>query len=369
MTPRQRVKAVFEGRIPDQVPLMLDLSHWYKKNYDVFFDLTGFKEVEQALVDLHRRVDAVIYIETGPHYDIRYRDRSVTSKAWTDHRGVFHQEIATPLGTVREDRVFSKESYSYNISKRMIESTRDMAIVAHAMKSRSCRPRFERYQAWQQAAGELGFVYTSLGYSGFGFLISRYMGVENTIMAVYDHPDEVRQFVETVNESNLRLLDEIMDGPFEVLLVGDNHDSNIQTAELFNRYTREYYIELARRIHDKSKYVAAHVDGEMRGFLSLLAECGVDCIDACTPAPMFSLTPQQAREEAGPDLILSGGIPATVFGSHGTDEQFVEAVKSWLGIRHRSPRLILAAGDQVPTDAPFHRIAMLSQLIDEYGRY
>ena len=36
MTPRERVKAVYEGKKPDQVPLMLDLSHWYKKNYNVF---------------------------------------------------------------------------------------------------------------------------------------------------------------------------------------------------------------------------------------------------------------------------------------------------------------------------------------------
>jgi hypothetical protein len=29
----------------------------------------------------------------------------------------------------------------------------------------------------------------------------------------------------------------------------------------------------------------------------------------------------------------------------------------------------MAAGDQVPTDAPFHRIAMLSELVAQYGRY
>ena len=84
---------------------------------------------------------------------------------------------------------------------------------------------------------------------------------------------------------------------------------------------------------------------------------------------MFSLTPQQARDEAGPDLILSGGIPPTVFGSGGTDEEFVQAVRKWLDTRHNSPRLILAAGDQVPTDTPYHRIEMLPELVDEYGRY
>ena len=67
------------------------------------------------------------------------------------------------------------------------------------------------------------------------------------------------------------------------------------------------------------------------------------------------------RAAAGPDLILSGGIPATVFGRTGSDAIFVECVRRWLDTRLDSPRLIMAAGDQVPPDAPWHRIAMLPE--------
>jgi hypothetical protein len=84
---------------------------------------------------------------------------------------------------------------------------------------------------------------------------------------------------------------------------------------------------------------------------------------------MFALSPAEMRAEAGPELILSGGIPATLFGESGTDAAFVECVKRWLDTRHTSPRLIMAAGDQVPTDAPWHRIAMLPELVAEHGRY
>ena len=172
-----------------------------------------------------------------------------------------------------------------------------------------------------------------------------------------------------VNESNLKILDAIIDQPFETLIVGDNHDSNVQSPALFKRFTFDYYKEIARCVHEKNKFLAVHVDGEMRGLLKLMAECDVDCIDAATPAPMFALSPEQAREEAGKDLILSGGIPATVFGKTGTDKEFIDSVKRWLETKNQSSRLILAAGDQVPTDAPWHRIEMLSQLVDEYGRY
>jgi hypothetical protein len=84
---------------------------------------------------------------------------------------------------------------------------------------------------------------------------------------------------------------------------------------------------------------------------------------------MFAHTPAQMRGEAGPDLILSGGIPATIFGKESSDEQFVDCVKRWLDTRRDSSRLLLAAGDQVPTDASIHRIAMLPELVERYGQY
>ena len=331
--------------------------------------MTGFKQVDQKLVELHQKCGAVLYIETGSHFDIYYEDDSVQSKAWTDEMGVFHTEIKTPLGTISEERVFSAESYSYHIQKWLVRDIRDLAVLEYAMQRRKCRPRFDRYQAWADAAGDLAFLYTFLSYSGLGFLISRYMGVENTIMATYDYPEEIGRFIRAVNETNLRILDEIIDGPFEVLIVGDNHDSSVQSPDIFKRYTFDYYREIARRLHARGKYLAVHVDGEMRGLLSLMAEAGVDCIDAATPAPMFSLTPEQAREEAGPDLILSGGIPATVFAKSGRDDEFIECVKKWLDTRKQSPRLILAAGDQVPIEAPWHRIEMLAELVEQYGKY
>lgn len=369
MTPRERIQAVYQGRTPDQVPLLLDLSHWYKKNRQVFFDLTGFTSVEFPLVALHRQCGAAIYCETGSHFDVYYEDESVQSQAWTDRQGVFHTRFSTPLGTIDEERVFNPASYSYPVKKWLVRDLADLRVLQYALQRRKVRPRFDRYQAWAEAAGDLGFIYTFLSYSGLGYLIARYMGVENTILAIYDYPAEVEQFVQTVNETNLRMLDEIIDGPYQTLIVGDNHDVQVQSPALFKRFTYEYYAELARRLHQRDKYLAVHVDGEMSGLLRLLDECGVDCIDAATPAPMFALTPEAMRREAGDRLILSGGIPATVFGGLATDQEFVETVKRWLDTRMQSSRLFLAAGDQVPIDASWRRIVMLAELVERYGRY
>ena len=77
MTPRERAAAVYEGRVPDQVPLFLDISHWYKKNYNVPFDLTGLQTVDETLVKLHRELNAVAYVEMGRFYDLTFEEETV----------------------------------------------------------------------------------------------------------------------------------------------------------------------------------------------------------------------------------------------------------------------------------------------------
>ncbi|OHB55970.1 MAG: hypothetical protein A2Y07_06185 [Planctomycetes bacterium GWF2_50_10] len=369
MTPRQRVLSVYAGKKPDQVPLLLDLSHWYKANYKIAFDLTGFKGIDTKLVDLHKQLNAVSYVEMGGHFDLYFEDDAISDEAWTDSNGVFHRKISTPLGSIEEERVFSPISYSYNIREHLIKTVKDFEIIKYVMDRYKVRACWDRYQMWRDAMGELGVIYSMLPYSGLGYLISRNFGVENTCMAMFDAPEETKALIESVNKCNIRILDELIDGPFEVLIISDNFDSNVQNPKMFNEYSRAYYAEVAQRLHARSKYLAVHVDGEMNGCLSNFAQCGADCIDAATPAPMFTLSPAQARAQAGKDMILSGGIPANIFGPTATDEEFEDCVVQWLETRHDSFRLFMAAGDQVPPDASWDRIAKLPALVEKYGKY
>jgi len=206
MNPDERVQAVYHGKVPDQVPLMLDLSHWYKKNMNVPFDLSGFTEVEQGLVDLHKQVGAVAYVEMGGFYSVHSEDPQVQIESTTAD-GVFSTRISTPVGTLHEERVFNSGSYSYGIRKHLLESTDDFQVVEFLMAQLQCRPKWELYEAWQNALGDLAYPYAQLPYSGSGYLAARNFGVEKTVYATLDEPERVHQLVDAVNACNLRILD------------------------------------------------------------------------------------------------------------------------------------------------------------------
>ena len=126
---------------------------------------------------------------------------------------------------------------------------------------------------------------------------------------------------------------------------------------------------MARLSHERGKLLAVHIDGELRGLLRLLAECGADIADAVTPTPMGDLTPHQCRDEAGPHMTLWGGVPPTLWEPRSSDQAFDDAVRTWLDLRQTSPRLVLAPGDQVPPGTPLRRIERAAELAEADGRY
>lgn len=367
MTERDRALAVFRGEVPDRVPWFADLSHWYAATFRKPFLPLGTEAWDRGMVDLHRQVQAGLYLNMGTFWDVVY-EGEVTEEVMVQD-DLFVYALTTPLGRLEEHRRFSPISYSWPIEQHMIRTVEDLAIVRFAMARRRCVPRYERYHVWAEATGGLGLPFACGSYSGLGYLISRYMGVAETYYALHDAPAEVEETIAAINAARLREIDVLAASPSPVILFSDNLSSATQPPPLFARYSVPFYREMCRRAHAAGKWVSIHLDGALHGLLGLLAECGVDCIDAVTPAPLGDLTPEECRTEAGPNLILWGGLPAPVWLPQVPEEVFVAAVRRWLDLRHLSPRLVLAPGDQVPPGAERRRIERVIELVEEYGRY
>ena len=242
-------------------------------------------------------------------------------------------------------------------------------MFEYAMTRARFVPAFDCWERWQRAVGGGGLVYMASTYSAMGFLLSLWMGIEGTIHAAADIPETLTRVVGAINENLLAIIDMLCQGPGEVIFMGDNFSSDIQPPRFFRRWSAAFYREAFRRIKAAGKYSAVHVDGRLRGLLREFAQIGADCIDAVTPQPGGDLTPRECREEAGPNLILSGGVPPAVWIEIHSDDEFRKSVLDWLEIRKASPRLIAAAGDQVPPGAPEYRIEMMRELVEEFGSY
>ena len=374
MTPRERILAVYNGETPDRVPYMLDLSHYYLHKYNLPWDLcNGYPKPDTGLMDFTKKMGAAFYCPQQTHFWDVALGEDVKSTAQTrvvDGVPEIVWRFETPIGSIERIRVWEQGSYSWAIKKWGVTDEKDLAVLAYAMSSRRYRAIPQNYKDWADYIGEDGLVYLNSGYSAMGYLLNYWMGVENTVYASYDFEDELEDCVRRINDNNLQQI-EMMASQFDapVIIMGDNFSSDVQSPNFFARWSKDYYAKAYEIIHSYGKKVAVHVDGKLKGAIKMMKEIGVDCIDAVTPGSVGGCTPMQAREEAGHDLILSGGIPNELWYDYSELSDFEKAVTDWLALKEVSPALIMAAGDQVPPGAEESRILRLGELVAEYGNY
>ena len=373
MTLRERILAVYRGDAPDVVPYMLDLSHWFYWKNRLPWDLSvPYEQPEYALIDYHRQVGAGFYMPNmGAFYAAPFADdvRATTEKRLRGDAPEIVWRLETPIGTIERARVWEERTYAWGISQWGIRTQADLRVFARAMAGRTYAPLWDRYRAWNEYVGDLGVVYLSAGYSAMGHLLNYWMGVEQVAYATADFPDLLRDTAEAVNANNLELIDLLCQSPAEIIIMGDNFSSDIQPPSFFATYSRDYYTEAAGRLHAAGKFVAVHIDGRLKGAIDMIRATGADCGDAITPQPMGDFSPEECREEAGPDFILSGGVSPELWLPHMPIESFERKVIEWLELKRQSPRLIAAAGDQVPPGAEESRIHRMRELVEERGHY
>ena len=366
MTPKERMEAVYRGTKPDRVPWFADLSNWFVAEKKIRFVPAGSYFISDEEIALHKRLGVGIYLNMGAFWKGVYRDDTVEETVGADG-DLFTWTIETPIGTIREQRQWSPISYSWDITQRMLRTPEDMAVLRYAFERKRFEPDYDRYYVMAKKLGDYGFLYACTGYCGIGFFVSRFMGVANTYYALADQKEEVVHTFDVINAMRLRELELMCDSPCPVILFSDNLSTGTIPPPIFEAYAAEFYTKMAEMVHAKGKFLSVHVDGTMDGLLPLLEACGVDCVDAVTPAPMGDLTPAEIRRQAG-NMVLCGGIPAPAWLSEDEDG-FEQCVKAWLDLKAQSPRLILAPGDQVPPGAHVERIRRVRELNARFGTY
>lgn len=69
MTHRERILSVYKGDKPDQIPFMLDLSHWFYHKHKMKWDLShSYNEVEKKLIDYHKENDIGFYMPNSANF-------------------------------------------------------------------------------------------------------------------------------------------------------------------------------------------------------------------------------------------------------------------------------------------------------------
>ena len=302
MNAKERMVAALERRRPDRLPvtthhvmpyflsqrlqaastdeflerLGLDPIRWFMaSNPDPakgeYFDPThtpAFGEARRVVSD-----DWRIETETVPdpeHSTVRYR-------------------FVTPKKTLSM-RLQSNEYTSW-VTERLVKEKSDIEIIA----AYATRPRCDVAAVNREADafGERGLVrglvnfFDVYGQSGCWQDAAVLYGIENLILATFDDPQWVREFLQVMFERKKVFIESLCGARYDLIEHGGGDaSSTVISPRIFDEFVAPYDAPLTRLAQAAGQRVVYHTCGGMMPFLERIADLGVDAMETFTPRGM-----------------------------------------------------------------------------------
>jgi hypothetical protein len=138
-------------------------------------------------------------------------------------------------------------------------------------------------------------------------------GLERWTYEQRDHPDHFARLLEAQTRLSERWLELTAQSPAEFMAFG--WMEGLWGPEQFRKYELPFYREGISFLHSKGKICALHCDAtkNIRRFVHLIAETGIDVVEAFTPPPVGQLPLPEVRSVWGEETVIWVNFPETIF--------------------------------------------------------
>jgi uroporphyrinogen decarboxylase len=343
LTPRGRLLAALDRRVPDRLPatthhLMPSFLSQHGFSGDLeFFDRFG--------------LDAIVWITPlrtplepgGPGWRLEREDVPDPDYRTTRCR------FATSRGTL--SMLIQDDGRTTWVRERLLKDKRDIDILESIALTPDCD--VARVQSAAASLGERGIVrgavpgFPVYGQPGCWQDAAVLFGIEPLILATFSDPDWVEALLAIVQRPKLHFLRSARGAPFDVIeLGGGDASSTVISPPIFDRFVAPFDAPLVDAAHDAGLRIVYHTCGGMMPFLERIAGMGPDAMETFTPAGMGGdARMAEAKARLASRVCLVGGFDQIngFKGCSPTDTR--SAVRRLFDVAGRGGGYILAPSD------------------------
>ena len=323
---RERFLAALERRKPDRQPgTTHHVQDYFLKKYlagasaQEFFDRFGLDPI--LWVDIHKPdTSRGQYLDPGHSPNHPMEAARVVSDEWRieaepvpdpDYRTTRYT-IHTPGG--RLTTVIQSSEYTSWIAERLVKDKADIDLIARYAPAPLCD--VEAVNRLAAEFGDRGMVRGTIcyfdiyGQPGCWQDAACLYGIENLILATYDDPAWVHDFLGVLMERKKVFVRSLLGARFDVIEHGGGDaSSSVISPKIFERFVAPYDAELIRLAHEAGQRVVYHTCGGMMAILELVAATGTDAMETFTPPAMGGDTDlAEARRRLGDKVCFIGGF-------------------------------------------------------------
>jgi hypothetical protein len=344
MTPRQRVEAVLRGEVPDKVPFTIYES-----------------KLPQCAVERQLRNEGLCIVNRR-YPVVRTHTPNVCSESFPyTENGVSYvrRVIHTPVGdlfTIDRPAGFT----TWHLAK-LFQKPEDYKALLFMVKDQQFEPDYAAFARAQEMLGEDLILRAAIGLTPLHQIMISWMGIETFAVEWAERRDEIDRLYEAMVENHRKIYPIVAQSPALHANYGGNETGDVMGRPRFARYVIPLYDEAAEVFHQHGKRVGAHLDGNNKVWADLVADSGLDYVEAFTPAPDTNMTLAEALE-VWRGKVLWINFPSSV---HVSPIEEIEATaRQILQDAAGEHRLIIGITEDVPEERWQGNLLAISRAIN-----
>ena len=359
MTKRQRYLEAMQLRPTDQLVWAPNFDYWYQINSK---QKTLPKQyVGMSRNDIVRQIDAYLWARAPGLRSVL--DSSIKTSSFVEKENTI-TEIHTPLGTVRQVHTKSESEFSTPVlTEHYVKDLETLKIMKYIAEGRTYQANTQPVLDMLSAVGDDGIVLNGFACVPFIQFAKTDAGYVNAFYLWMDHKEQVDSLIEVYFKQFLEGYALLAAGPADVIATGDNMDGTMISPSIFEEYAMPFYQEVKKITSRQNKLLEAHWCGRTQNLLKYVPESGIDIVEAVVTKPMADIELNQALALLDGKAVLQGGIPAVYMCDSFSLDEFQSYIEKTILPLKSHKGFILGMSDNVPPDADFRRVEMVSGLI------
>lgn len=364
MTNKERMILGLTGGQPDRIAWAPNFDWWLSINTRKGTLPEQYRNLSRN--DIARKVGAAIWARAGLIGSKYTEDVKVSSRREGDKIYTFYK---TPIGTLQTMQQVAPEwTNAVFLKEHMVKRVEDLKVLNFIIENTIYYPTFEEFIKVEQEVGDDGIaLFQGAPSVPMIQLMKTYIGWVEGLYMLHDHTKEMEETADIMTKKAIEVYELIAESPAKVIETNDNLDERTFSPRLFQKYGLPFYRQMSEIVHKKGKIYKSHACGFVEHLLPMIKESGLDAIEAFPTYPMNDLTIKEAKNILEGKVSIMSGIPSVImFKKVMKDEEFKDYVLRLLDDIQPGNGFVLGMADNVPADADFERVPMISEILNSY---
>ena len=390
MTSRERFLKVFNGGIPDRVPVTLfvqDQGHFLNQMYPDI-DPWDFLRLQLKVVELQKQLGCDVFVRLlfgindplsihmgGLNVDQQTENWEVHTKEIKDGPTlIIRSTIRTPDGVLTQDfsiHEIRKGTYMYACTKKPIEKPSDLDIAIKyepTMRSDYKNKVKKIIKTVKEAVGEDGIVGTWTPHGPFNnaSLLIKEELLYMLFLIDYDFYERLMNFAMERILDYTRAIDEA--GP-DVHCIGGNVPGGFLGKETYEKYILPFEKKYITIVQENGTPAMYHNCGQIMNLVESYKKLGIRIVEPFSPPPLGDADLKKAKEIVNGEYIILGGVDQVNVIQKGTIDQVKKATEETVKIGKPGGKFILQSADFLEYGTPVENVKAFIETGKQYGEY